>query len=85
MVREGASESVTAKRRMITLHTCKEGREEGQREVEECILVLVNSISDDGKCVTDEDSTRSQFGIIPVKVINNLLLLISLPVSVMLV
>ena len=32
MVREGVSESVTAKRRMITLHTYKEGREEGQRE-----------------------------------------------------
>ena len=37
--------------------------------MEECILVLVNSISDD-KCVTDED-TGSQSGIIPVKVINN--------------
>ena len=41
-----------------------------EREVEECILVLVNSISDDDKCVADEDSPGSQ-SIIPVKIINN--------------
>ena len=70
-LREVVGESVTAKRRMITLHTCKEGRERGtEREVEECILVLVNSIADDDKCVTDED-IGLQFCIIPVKIINN--------------
>ena len=31
-LREGVGESVTAKRRMITLHTYKEGREEGQKK-----------------------------------------------------
>ena len=77
MVREGVSESVTAKRRMKTLHTHKEGRERGtEREVEECILVLVNSISDDDKCVTDEDSIGLQSRIISVKIINDWLLLI---------
>ena len=50
--------------------------------MEECILVLVNSISDDDKCVIDEES---QFCFIPVKIINDWQLLISLPVSVMLV
>ena len=77
MVREGVGESVTAKRRMITLQACKEGRERGtEREVEECILVLVNSMSDDDKCVTDEDDTGLQSCIIPVKIINDWLLLI---------
>ena len=73
MVREGVSESVTAKRRMKTyyIHTRKGGKRGTEREVEECILVLVNIISDDNKCVTDEDSTGSQFCIIPVKLINN--------------
>ena len=53
--------------------------------MEECILVIVNSIPDDDKCVIVEDITRLQ-PIISVKIINNYLLyLISLPVSVMLV
>ena len=39
--------------------------------MEECILVLVNKISDDDKCVTDEESTGLQFCLISVKVINN--------------
>ena len=44
--------------------------------MEECILVLVNSISDDDKCVTDEDGTVLQSRIISVKIINDWLLLI---------
>ena len=77
-LREVVSESVTVKRRMITLHTyiyTRKGGKERQREVEECILVLVNSIPDDNKCVIDEDSTGSQFCTIPVNIINNYLLL----------
>ena len=71
MVREGVSESVTAKRRMTTLQAYKGGKKDRERRVEECILVLVNSISDDNKCVIDEDSAGSQFCIISVKMINN--------------